>query len=420
MKRNIIICPGPEYLFWSSGVYYCVELSKKYNIILVADQFFKNYFKIEKLKCAGVIKEYYPYPLIRPRVFGLNKLIYRHLHFSKLSKSLLSKEIILIIQHTDLEAANIYLYKEGTLLGIPGIMYRATTIPEKYYQDYKFIKNWIISTQKIAVISLNIANYVYNLNFFFRYLINYFFIPFILTGNIFKPRIKIFPSELKYFNSNKPYYSWAIIHTEIEADIVKKNGEPSVLVENPISTSLTTVAKILGWESHNDEEKNILLLPTSGEYDWYLSGNKFGGEGYIQAWIEVLRELRDRFPAHKLILKCHPMANDFNIYKNILAESGFKQIEIIENSYPVEELILKSEIIIGTTTSALWWASQIESKKLIISLDLFGLNGGDRYRERLGIIYINNIEIIPNLSEFFGKITRDRYMSLTDFIEKIL
>lgn len=418
--KTIVICPGPEYLFWSSGVYYCAELSKKYNIILVADHYISDELKIEKLISSGVVCKFYQYPISNSGKSRIRKLLNRHLHFFQLSKNLFkNNDIDFIIQHTDLEVANIYIYSEGAKYGIPGIMYRPTTIAKNYYQDYKFSISWAIKFQKIAEINLHLARYTFNLSKIFRYLLNYFIIPFIVTGNIFRPRIRMFPTKDKYFNDNPAYYSYAIIHTLREADIAKENGEPSILVKNPLSITVKSIAKLLDFDDFYREVGVVLMLPTSGEYDWYITQNNSDPTKFFQIWINVLRIFREKFPGYRIILKCHPMATDEHIYKRILEESKITNFEVIERSYTVEKLILKSEVIIGTTTSSLWWATQIGLNKQIYSLDIFGLGGGDRYSHATGMIYVDEIDIIAIKEIAQSAVEENNSIQLTEFISQI-
>ena len=230
----------------------------------------------------------------------------------------------------------------------------------------------------------------------------------------------MFPTKDKYFNDNPAYYSYAIIHTSREADIAKENSEPSILVKNPLSITVKGIAKLLDFDDFYRGVGVILMLPTSGEYDWYLTQNNSDPTKFFQIWINVLRIFRKKFPEYRIILKCHPMATDEHIYKSILEESKVINFEIIECSYPVEKLILKSEIIIGTTTSSLWWATQIEINKQIYSLDIFGLSGGDRYSQATGIIYIDEIDIIAIQEIVPSSIAENNSIQLSEFISQII
>ena len=101
--------------------------------------------------------------------------------------------------------------------------------------------------------------------------------------------------------------------------------------------------------------------------------------------------------------------------------SANRDLNLIDRHESAEKLIVESRVIVGTATSALWWASELPSVKTVISLDLWGVSGGDRYSEVEGIHYVKSLAELGRLdltpSHVCAKYTAN-IPSLTDFIVK--
>jgi hypothetical protein len=416
-KRKILICPGPEYLFWAMGIYYCTEISSKYDVILVADHQFKERDKVENFIKSGVIKFFYQCPDFTKINFSLLRIFKRHLFFSRISKQIFNNhKIEAILQHTDLEVANLYLYTEAKKRGIYRIMYRPSAIPKNYYQDYSFIKNWATSKVQKKIRNRQLSILILHSVILISYILNYYVFPAIISSQFFRRRIKIFPNKKDYFNSNTPFYSSAVVHSERDARITALNNEPSDIIRSPLKSSWERVFKILKIKIKSNNQ--ILIVPTSGEYQQYLNENNTSNNKFCMLWVNAIQEINKKYPDYRILIKCHPMADDNHIYDHIIKETKINNIIKISHTLPVESILINSKIIVGTVSSCLLWASELDLSKIIISLDLFGINGGDKYSDVNNISYINTISKLKNIKPLLIDINNVKEISLIEYIEK--
>ena len=103
-KKVVFLCPGQEYLFYTSGVFYLWELADSYHVVLLLDWPFENIELLEDLKRKKILLDFVQ--VYSPNQQGLKILdkYKKHLHYRKVSLSLVEEyKPVAIIQHSDSE-----------------------------------------------------------------------------------------------------------------------------------------------------------------------------------------------------------------------------------------------------------------------------------------------------------------------------
>jgi hypothetical protein len=227
------------------------------------------------------------------------------------------------------------------------------------------------------------------------YYFNYWLMPLILTGWPFRPRTRPLLQLVPVFNGNPGYFDSAVIYSIREKSITEANGEPSDVVQNPLFTC--------GDDANNylfpgvTEKAQIIVLPTSGEFDQFVQTVNGTEQEYIKLyasiWAEAISVIQKQFPGHVTNIKCHPMGMDDAIFDEVIVQLvglGCDAIKIYSRE-PAEKIILESTVIVGTMSSTLWWASELPMQKIVISLDLWNVTGGDKCSNVGDILYINSM-----------------------------
>jgi len=175
------------------------------------------------------------------------------------------------------------------------------------------------------------------------------------------------------------------------------------LIKHPLANVGESFFKFMHGEIKMEEA--ILVLPSYGFTSKLLQ------EGWSQAevvehvsscWIEALRALLLRFPGHGLKMKLHPVSQQDENWRAILKKitTEFNELEVIDSVESAEWWIVKSRVIVGDVTSALWWAAMY-GEKIVLSLDIFGYQGGGDMKQDAGIQYcasVGDIEYVCDLN----------------------
>lgn len=402
-KKYILFCPGPEYLFWAGGYYLAWELSRTYRVVLVTDHPFNDLERVRSLIRGGILEDFIPFIPHKETILGIRKAYFKHKYFKHLTDNIFCKyKFAAIIQHTDLGPPNMYLFRRAKSENIIRVLYRPSAVPRDYYNDYVITKNLLINRlQNDLGISRLVASALFYLRQFFGYYFNFWLVPFILTGRVFKPRIGSIIRKINFLNKHRGDYDFVIIYSERDKKSSDANGEPSSLVKNPLYTCGNEAN---GYLFKGIEEKNkILILPTSGEVEMFMKSNNDYStdkvEYYASQWVEAIIILQGKFPEFEICIKYPPTSSSellFDKAMNILT-SAIRSIKVIDRHESAEKLIVESRVIVGSFTSGLWWASELPNAKTVISLDLWRVSGGDKFSDVGNICYFKSL---GELSEF--------------------
>lgn len=396
-KKFILFCPGPEHLFWAGGFYLAWELSRTYRVVLVTDHHFNDLERVKRLIGDGVLHDFIPFVPHKASFLGIRKAYLKHKYFKLLADNIFRKyEFAAVIQHTDLGPPNMYLFRKSGSENILRILYRASTVPKDYYNDYVILKNLLINRlQNDLGLGRPVASALFHLRQYFGYYFNFWLVPLMLTGRIFKPRINSTFRKKRFLNKNRGDFDFAIIYSEREKKITDANGEPSSVVRDPLYVFGDEANKYL---FEGVAQKNqILILPTSGEIELFVKSNAGPPADkvayYASQWAEAIKIIQGKFPGFETCIKYHPAGSGDALFDQAInfLTSANRGIRVIDRRESAEKLIVESRVIVGTFTSALWWASELPSAKTVISLDVWGVSGGDRFSEVEGIHYFKSL-----------------------------
>ncbi|MCJ7424012.1 hypothetical protein MUP01_07060, partial [Candidatus Bathyarchaeota archaeon] len=144
------------------------------------------------------------------------------------------------------------------------------------------------------------------------------------------------------------------------------------------------------------EQNMVLILPTNGEADYIMKTQRVSKDiavkRYFEKWVEAINIIADKFPSHKIGIKFKSY-EDYELFKHSCYRLGLdKKTVVISPGEDTNALILKSNVIVSTISTVLWWANFLQSRKCLISLDLFNQPSGNYYENVNGILYFKDTE----------------------------
>jgi hypothetical protein len=421
--QNIILAPGSRHLFWTGGAYYLWELSKKYNVVMLVDQEFSNDLDFLKLmELTGVLRVFYI-----PKVAIIN----RHRFYATNVKRIVSEyNPAFIFHHDPVYASMMYLYHWAT-------KEKARCIRISYLTAI-CNEDWDRGVEEIVTFNVNVIRRKYNIPyrwaaFLFKaksrlYLIlNYYLLPLMFIGKYFSPPLNTldFTKLKKYWNDQFDYY---LLYGVSDKEIISRlfGSEKGI---KQINHPIQSVGNELNSLLYNCVETNtILILPTYGHVDVYMKKTGISSDEILNRisskWIQLIDVLKLKFPNHPICWKLHPAQADDSLWHNIQDKIKQKHpdISIIRLDENAQKWILKSKIIVGEVTAALWWASFFPSK-ITVSLDIFEIPFMDTFKDRGGIYYFNSLKDFLN-ADFARRHPSDKrpdssHPTLTEFLECI-
>lgn len=410
VKPIVILMPGPVHLFWTTGVYYLWELSKKYRIVLVVSKIYKIdplFIKVSAL--TDVIEILYI-----PDNYGVLK---RHRFYSMVFSELADRyHPLFVFQHNHVYPINMYLYSCAKKRNTQIITMQMGREAVNWAADF--------NARNASAIS-NIKNKYPMFPYWFLSLMNklrkkilfclvHFILPPIFLKKVFHPGLDIYSGRI-YKKNTKNYHDYYLMYKATEKEVTEKamgQSDKILLIRHPVET--------IGHECNNIlypldvEEDRIVILPSYGFIDSVYVKN--GIKQYddvalmIQKWGEIIEVIREKMPDWEVLFKLHPNEKNNIIWENILKNSSRNNphIVLLDKSEKAEKLILKSKIVVSDVSTVLWWTSFLRSK-LAISLDLFGYIGGDDIKEYDNVYYISSMDQFKKLDlsmELKKKITK--------------
>jgi len=306
------------------------------------------------------------------------------------------------------------------------VVYPSSALSKDYYNDFLSIANLLISAlQNKLGISYRMASALFYWRRFFSFFFNYWLIPFILTGTAFKPRIDPIFRPNKYFNKNPGYFDFIIVYSLREKRITEANGEPSHVVRNPLYTCGKVANDYLF--AGLTEKNQIIVLPTTGEIEEFVKTAAGSLNDrimlYASKWADAISILQKAFPGFETYIKYHPMGLDSSLFHRVIAflTTKNRSLKIIKQEERAEKYILGSSVILGTISSTLWWTNELHGEKVIISLDLWSLPGGDKYSDLDGIHYVRDLTELRNAklqARRSNAVHKNQLQTLTSFLKQ--
>jgi len=417
-KRTIIISHGHLYLFWSTGVYYTSELTKKYQVILVVPEEYQEdprFIDIcEKMNVEEVVYFKDSVYFARQGYFGNHKtnVITRQLNYSKLFKDLINRcEPICVLQHDYIGIDNMYLFHWAKKLGKGCkriVILSSQPSNEKIMEGFKVFRANNIK---------RLANRLHVPTLFVSMVVTSYKYVQSLLQNIIVPTI--ITSEMPYFPvshfsnidivPNKKLFDDFLVYDKCEKNYLEKllnrnnpDEKHSIqIIESPVIDRHNINDSLYGVK----EQDAVLILPSLIA----LRGFK-EEEETINKWVTALNLIKEQFPNYKFLIKFHPSntSDDLKVLKTYLHEEC-KFLVFLDRKNRAEELILKSKIIVGDASTTLWWAN-LKGNKVVISLNMKDYPVSDNMKRYSKILCIDDMKTIANIDlvRFLEKARKDR------------
>ena len=424
-KPVVFFCPGPEYLFLTSGLYYTWELSHLYNIVLLLDFPFANFDLLDRMKTDEIILDYLPVYYPGPNAVPIYREYKRHVHYYTKSRILFEKySPAAIFQHNDILPLNIYYFEEACRKKTTRIIYKASLILSDGNWDLEFMKlRHVLSLAKKWKLPFWLVRYYSEVKRLVGYHVNYKLFPFKNTGHIFRPRLNPIKRHGRWYNNSRNYFDYSLTHTGKERKaLLDTYGESSTVVKFPVAQVGDQVFKYLYGSIAREDV--ILILPTDGEVA-YISHRRNLPETVIyqellRKWGEVIEIMGSKMPSYRIYVKFKSQ-KDSAAFERYLSASELKEkVRVIPPNTDVHKLILKASVVVSTTSSVLWWANFLRCKRVLISVDVFDLPGGNYYEDVEGVWYVNDFDALRRV-DFWKRGGKERKsgvgVTLTEFME---
>lgn len=427
-KRTIFFCPGPEYLFYDTGINNLWELSRSYAVVLLLDFPYSDFNKLDQLKEKGVLLDYiciYFNPTINLKVF---KMFQRHRNYYRQSRSVFNKyKPVAIIQHSDFYPLNLYWFREASLHNCARIKILGSHATDDPDNDIRVIE--IMHIGKIQY-KFNtpywLAYLFFTLNRITAHYLGYYLVPFFITGHFFSPNIRPIPINKKWYRKKVNYFEHSLVYSEkVKRGMIAHCGEPATAIRNPLYDVGDEVFSFLYGKIEQEDE--ILILPTDGETEYIRKVKKISEEEVIQyffvRWSEAIDIMIKKFPSYKVCIKLKlSQANDlmFQSVARRLTEHN-SDILILPSNENTQKLILRAKVIVSSTSAVLWWANHLKSRKILVSLDIFDTPDGTLFSKTNGICYFDSLRALSNFD--FSQIPLqhgniESGITLTQFMEQ--
>lgn len=390
-RENIILNPGPIHLFWTTGVFYLYELKNKHNIVLFVDE--DTYRANKKFE---VIVEKFG---VRDIVYFSQKGILSASHrLSGLAKKIITEfQPKVIYQHNENYVQNMYLiyWARELVSDCKVVVFQNGRMALEWQKDFEarialqkkeFQDRWKIVPKEVVKHIIAFKNT-------FKYILKYQILPYLDIGKSLLPRINVFSGrtypEHKCIIDCFYYY---LPEERLYFDKIYEYGERFVLRNHP-SLGLPQESIKVIYDDDMEICNRILLLPSYGYMETCIENGERREDvvkRVTEGWQKVLKAVGRHLDDYEVIVKLHPRTQNSFLWSEVLTGIQSKySIKILNTNESAEKWILKSKVIIGDMSSALWWASFSKSR-CVISLDIFGYENGDEGKYYENILYVNS------------------------------
>lgn len=357
-RETIIFAPGPIHLFWTIGIFYFWELSRSYNIVIVVEDLYVGNTNFKRLMEISTNVEL----VIAPS----KGTIRRHLFFRNHLKRIVEKYRPNFIFHHDFIFIQMcYLYHWGWNLNKKAVCvsYLTGLLERNWDTGTIYLSEHLISgiTDKYKL-SYAAAKFLISLKFKLSYALHFKLIPFILIGKTFNPYINPVTFS-KNINSKMKHFDYYLLFDEDDKTTFKKliNSEIGLsVVQNPV---LNTIEDLNNKFYQVSEDNRIIILPSYGNLEKYSNDSKLTLEQtanlVLPIWKDVIKILKEKFSGFEICFKLHPAQSSDGIWIRIQRDLSefMPDLIILDPKESAQEWILKSKVVVGEVTTALWWAS---------------------------------------------------------------
>lgn len=401
-KQKLLMMAGPIHLFWTTGSFYLYELSETYCIRLIVSEAYKESSQFHQL-CdeLSIGVDYLPEGNIFIRNFNfavrLRQIVKDFAPDFLLIHNRFYPESLYLLHWCRVLVPNCFRlsYQDGRVAFDWGADFRARLACDvgRLSSSFPLLPIWFL--EKIKKVHYRML-----------YWIHIKMLPYIFVGKTFRPLLDVYSGrEFKLTASVNFEYEkdFMLVYLRSEAEIMEKHYcKGIVLVTHPISRGMLTHPLR---DTSSLQPAEILVLPSYGIIDSLLCRDDAKHidvvKKYSESWVSALTRILLKFPDRKIGIKLHPSSIEDKVWEKVLCniKNAIPEILVYPSSVVAESLILQSEIVVGDTSTAIWWAS-LCGDKIAISLDLFDYEGSKEMRNYEGIKYITAVEQIDDLESY--------------------
>jgi hypothetical protein len=395
MNRNLILLRyGHRYLFWASGQYNVLELSKKYDICLIVGYDYKADSEFQKFIANNKIDNV----LYEPQ-YNVKRI---KDYISTITNFIIENNPYIIIQNDYIEVQNMYIF----------------CISRDYEKDRIHIVLPVSapSTKKLFLL-FNEARLARVRNIIPNKYLSKFILYFLMIGKrgmsvIHNYLIPIIVGVSKPYLTNSLYNNIDNIPKYIPFDYFLTNDKLEVdYLKNLIPTASSKIYEIRSseyiftkQEKKSHKHNSILFVPSLV----LLNGVSILEKSLWEKWANILKIIINKEGIVDISIKFHPslkkFPNDVILMKNYFQQK-FPEAKIYKEDYSIESLVKQHNIIVGDVSSILIRARYFNEKK-IISIDFNNFSGSDTMKEYPEINYFREGNNLTNLSSYKIKICK--------------
>jgi len=422
--QTVCLVPGPIHLFWTTGVYFFFDLIEEYDVILVVDS---NYKKDRKFK--KVVK-------LAHSIYYLEEnhknLFTQHKQYYETSKNVIKKhKPKFVFQHNHVCPFNIYLFNMSKKMGAYNISFQNGFQHECPQTEHLILKanhislikqhSRLRSMQPVWLIWLRVT-----LREIYSYYFNYYLIPILLTKKPLWTPFDPVRHSIKRGIRRHNHYDLRLVYTnEEEIKTLTENAKNILQIKNPILDNYREVQKYI-YEDTPRMKNRIIILPDGATSDYLFLEKKLKSNDTIllltEKWTKVIKIISKKFTNYEIGIKLHPKQENDKIWQQVI--SNLKKVYQNLVNYPVREdasrLVIESKIVVAEASTVLWFASNLEKDRILISLNLFDLPLADAFASDQRINYF---ESLNNLKKFalkrVGNAQTNKHQTLNNLLKNL-
>jgi hypothetical protein len=386
-KKYAFLVASNDYLFFTTGVYILAELEKEFDVILFLNS------SLKENKAIARLKKVYNFTIVYLPCRG--KWIAPHISLKRIFTSTLMKyKPALVMQNNFTNVENMYLFflSKKLLINSLNIVYLNG---QQRLRNEKNLK-WGQRKQNAIDWSLNqglpfiwrLVFSIYLLRSSVNKYLNFYFIPFAVT--------KKFPYSFSFsFNFHKKKRK-----NLFDVFLVYKKDEETLIGE--AIGYKGNIKKVASPQIKHGKECHKILYPNVTQTKMVLICPSFIGfdsfnveKPLLDKWLHAIKLLELKFNGYRFILKLHPSVVNNKHYQKIIDYISKKNsgLKVYQPWFPIEELIIASEVVVSDVSTTLCWASYYNSK-MAISFDFSNCEGSD------DMSHVSNVLYFDDLSKF--------------------
>jgi hypothetical protein len=389
-KKYVLFNPGPVHHFFFIPISLLWKILKKNEVILIIDKSYKEspyFLKIKEL------------PGIKKIVFIDEKnSVKNYLKLKKTITKVLSEySFSEVYTHNPTYVASYvitFLAKE-LQPDAKRIYFQVAREVASYPSEAKVKLSILVRHFRYKSLPYAVKKNIILLSVSFKFFIVYKFLPFLFYGVTFAPW------------QNPHYPKSSFINNFIKKGFCLNGNDETIFFDEKLliytndffKGATFNLSEPLLEENHQEIysyffNQNPNIAPTISIFPTWGVFN----ESYDEDWLNIIHKLRNSYENHKIQIKFHPGAKDSyieDIFNKV--SKKVRNIEILPRDTPAFKMVVDSSIIIGDTTSVLWFSTYFKNKK-VYSLDVFNLFNGDClkiYSDKLN--YIDDMKKLDSL-----------------------